>query len=133
MTTERAHLSGGIEYPITSAGVIGVYLFVAHDQAVAGTLGEPVLGVSTIKATAAGEQIPVKISGEVPVYSGSDVTTNNLAVGSAVTTDAAGKAILADADTDYIVGRVSPGESTVSTADTLLKIILTHEGRIASS
>lgn len=129
--TEKAHLSSGILYPITAQGAIGEYRFVAHDRLIAGTLGEVVLGVSTIEATASGEQIPIKISGEVPVYSGSDVTSNNLSAGSAVCTDAAGKAILADADTDYIIGRVSPGESTVSTADTLVNIILTFEGVIA--
>lgn len=129
----KSYLYEGIQYPIISAGVFGANLFIGYDKLLAGTEGEAALGISLMASTAVGESIPVKVSGEAIVLSGSDVTTNNLAAGSPVTTNNAGKAILANADTDHVLGRVSPDEPTISTADTEVKIILCLEGRVASS
>ena len=128
-----AYLSGGLTYPIKAAGTFGSYLFIGYDRLVAGTEGEAALGVSLMASESVGQETPIKISGEVLITSGSDVTSNNLAPGSPVTTNNAGKAILANADTDHVLGRVSPEQATVSTADTLLLIILAPEGRVASS
>ena len=127
--TEIAY-KGGMQSTITSTAAFSNYLFIGFDGALAGTEGEAARGISLEASTATGQSRTIGTVGEFPIYTGSDVATSNLAVGSPVTTDATGKAILANADTDYVLGRALNASTA---ADELIVICLNAEGRIASS
>lgn len=125
---ELAYPSCGFDIGIVAAGAITAYSFVGHDRDVSGA-NEIVAGIALATSEEAGDHITIRASGVAPVLAGSDAATNNLSPGTAIKSDAEGKAIRASAATDYVVGRIWCDSPTGAAEDALVLVQLTNEGR----